>query len=112
MPVRLPLVPTIPSYRVGTALADVQYILDVRWNERDAAWYLDVLAEDETPLRVGIRVVLGAMLGGRSVHPGFPAGLMIAADLTDSGHDAGLDDLGARVVINFYTVAELQELIA
>lgn len=111
MPVKLPLEPSLPNYRVGTALAGVQFLLDVRWNDRDSSWYIDVLAEDETPIRSGIKVVLGSALGGRTVAAGFPAGIMIAADLTKSGIEAGLDDLGARVVVNFYTFAEAKALL-
>lgn len=107
MPQQLPLVPSIPSYRVGTALGGTQYVLDVRWNARDAAWYMDVLAEDETPIRHGIKIVLGALLGRRTIDPAFPAGIMIATDLSGSGVDAGLDDLGTRVIVLFYDGAEI-----
>lgn len=108
MPEQLPLVPSIPSYRVGTTLGGTQYLLDVRWNARDEAWFLDVLAEDETPVATGIKVVLGVFLGGRVVDAAFPDGLLLAADLTGRGLDAGFDDLGSRVVVNFFTRAELQ----
>lgn len=105
--VALPLVPSIPYYRVGTALAGAQYILDLRWNGRDESWYMDVLAEDETPIRLGIKVVLGTILGGREVDPLFPAGVLQAVDLTNSGTEAGLDDLGDRVQVYFYPFADM-----
>lgn len=107
MPEALPLVPSIPSYRVGVSLAGVQYILDVRWNAREGAWFLDVLAEDETPIRRGIKIVLGTLLGGREVSDEFPLGVLQAIDLTNTGTEAGLDDLGDRVVVLFYSFEEL-----
>lgn len=98
----LPLFPGEPNYRVSTSLAGKQYLLDVRWNGRDEAWYLDISTEDGEPLRRGIKVVLGALLGGRAVDDRLPQGVFQAVDLTNSGRDAGLDDLGDRVQIYFY----------
>lgn len=110
MPVILPLVPTIPSYRVGTTLAGVAYILDVYWNGYDEAWYMDVLDEEADKIRVGIKIVLGAYLGRRCVDPRFPRGVMIASDQTGEGREAGLDDLGTRVLVYFYTPEEVAAL--
>lgn len=107
MPVGLPLSPSVAHYRVGTTLSDEQYLLDVRWNARDEAWYLDVLSEDETVIRSGIKVVLGVLLGGRVVDPAFPPGVFIAVDQTNQGAEPGFDDLGDRVQIHYYSFEEL-----
>lgn len=107
MPVALPLVPSLPNYRLGVALSGVQYLIDMRWNARDGAWYMDLLAEDETPIRRGIKVVLGILLGGREVNAEFPPGVFQAHDLTNRGAEAGLADLGDRVVVYYYTFVEL-----
>lgn len=101
MPQQLPLTSEFPNYRFGTSLDGVQYTMDVRWNTRDEAWYLDVLAEDGTPIRRGIKVVLGSLLGGRCIDPGFPDGVMIVADLARLGRDASIADLGDRVTVFF-----------
>lgn len=110
MPQLLPLIPSVPNYRVSTTLDGEQYILDVRWNGRDEAWYLDLLAEDETPIRRGMKVVLGVPLGARSVDLAFPDGFLLASDLSGAGREAGLDDLGARVRVYFYSREELLAL--
>lgn len=109
MPVQLPLIPSVPFYRVGTVLAGVQYILDLRWNGRESSWFMDVLDEEETPIRSGLRIVLGALLGARSANPDFPAGAFIVSDLSGQGLDAGIDDIGEnqRVQVYFYTNAEV-----
>lgn len=105
--VALPLRPSNPSYRVGVALSGEQYVFAVRWNARDEAWYLDVLAADGTKLRTGIRVVLGTLLGGRVVLDTFPPGVLQAVDLTNAGREAGLDDLGDRVQIYYYPFEDM-----
>ncbi len=107
MSVQLPLVGGVPNYRVGTAFGDTQVILDVRWNARDGAWYLDILAEDETPMARGIKIVLGALLGYRSTDPRLPAGALLASDLSGAGADATLDDLGTRVAVYYFAPDEL-----
>ena len=101
-PVQLPLIPSVPFYRVGTTLAGRQYILDLRWNGRAESWFMDLLAEDETPIRLGIRIVLGALLGGRVTSTAIPRGRLAASDLSNSGREAGLDDLGTRVCVYFF----------
>lgn len=111
MPVQMPFVPAAdsgPFYRVGVVLGDRQYIFDVRWNARDGAWYFDMFAEDESPIVVGVKIVLGALLGGRCVSADFPDGVFIASDLENTGRDATIDDLGTRVAVYFYTTDELE----
>lgn len=115
MPVALPLVPSVPSYRVGTALDGVNYILDVYWaTEEDSpaggSWYFHLRDENAAMIRAGIRIVLGAFLGRRSVDKRFPRGVLIAADLSGDDRDAGIDDLGTRVVVYFYTPEEVAAL--
>ena len=106
MPVALPLVPSVPSYRVSTALEDQQYIFDVRWNARDLAWYLDISTEADEIILRGLKIVLGTVLGARSTDTRLPPGLLIPADLTSSGRDATFDDLGTRVAVLYYTLEE------
>lgn len=110
MPTNLPLVPSIPNYRVGTTIENVQYVLDVRWNARDGAWFMDVSDSTAVPIALGIKLVLGIALGRRITDARFPTGLLYAADLSNQGLDATLDDLGTRVVIQYLTADELTAL--
>lgn len=112
MPVLLPFKPSIPFQRVSTTLAGIEYVLQLRWNGRDEAWYLDVLTEDEDVIRAGVKIVLGSLLGRRSVDVRFPPGVLIATDHSGAGVDASLDDLGVRVAVYFYTLAEMDEMLA
>ena len=107
MPVQLPLIPSEPNYRTGVTLDGEQFILDMRWNTRDDAWYMDLYEGDETPIRLGMKVVLGALIGIRSINPNQPKGVMMASDLSGVGADATLDDLGVRVHVYFFTDTEV-----
>lgn len=112
----LPLIPSVPNYRVGTTLSGIVYLLDVRWNERDAAWYMSLLTEDERMIRAGMKIVLGTFIGIRSTHPDFPPGFFRAFDRSGQGEDASFDDIGdigndGRVVVYFFPLTELAESI-
>jgi hypothetical protein len=104
---QLPLIPSEPNYRVGTVLDVTPVILDVHWNGRDAAWFMDIMTETEVPIVMGVKIVLGTLLGGRTSSQEFPLGVLVAADLSGEGRDATLDDLGTRVLVYFYTPDEI-----
>lgn len=110
MAVQLPLVPSVPAYRFGTSILSVQYLIDVHWNGREGKWYMDLLTDDEVPIRNGIPLVLGAVLGHDGASPDWPAGVFVVADLSRTGADAGFDDLGTRVVVYHLTDAEVAAL--
>jgi hypothetical protein len=103
----LPFIASISRYRFATTIENRVYLLDVRWNSRAESWYFDMLSEDETPLRRGMRLVLGAFLGVRSASDELPHGVLMAIDRTGEGREAGFDDLGDRVVVFYFTRDEV-----
>lgn len=107
MPSTLPLVPSIPFYRVGTTLNNVQYLLDITWNGRDGAWYMSILDADANPIAMGLKLVLGSRLGRTSAAPNFPDGAIVLQDTSGNGVDAMFDDLGTRVIAIYFTPTEL-----
>ena len=104
----LPLTPGVPAYRVATALGDVGYVFDLRWNHRDECWYLDAFEDDGvTAIFYGVKIVLGAHLGRIHRHALVTDGALIAYDTSRQLIDAGLDDLGSRVVVVYVPADEL-----
>jgi hypothetical protein len=103
----LPFEPSIPNYRFGTTIDSTPYILDVRWNARSNAWFLDVFEVDEVPIFRGAKIVLGTYLGRRANHPLVRRGVLLAVDTSGAGLDAGLDDLGTRVQVRWYPQSEI-----
>lgn len=104
---QLPLEPNVEHYRFGTTLAGTDYLIDIRWNARDAAWYMDLFTTDEVAIRRGIKIVLGRFIGNRAGNPLFPPGVFIARDSSGLGDEAGLADLGDRVQLYFLTEDDL-----
>ena len=97
---QLPLVASVQSYRVSTLLAGTEYILDLHWNGRASAWYMDLMAADESPIRLGIKLVIGANHCSR-LSSGLIDGVFVVADLSGTNKEAGFDDLGTRVMVYF-----------
>lgn len=102
----LPFVPGLGAYRFSTQIESVEYAFDVRWNARAAAWYFDVLEQDGTPIAYGIKIVLGAYLGKIVIHRLFRTGVMVAIDTTRASREATFDDLGTRVEVRWFPLAE------
>lgn len=114
MPQVVPAEPSDPSQRFSTTLSGTQVIMDLRWNQREEAWYLDVYAEDdETPIARGLKIVTSWPLGRRATDDRMPVGVLMAVDTLGDEAEATLDTLGAAVELRFYSpdeIAEVQEL--
>ena len=111
MPAVLPFVPSIPLYTVGTVLDGVTVFFRVRWAEspRVSRWYFDLLDENQLPIATGIKLLLGTYLARYAHHPLTEAGAFVARDLSGGipAREAGFDDLGVRVVVYWFTKAEM-----
>ncbi len=99
MPVRLPFQPSQNNYRLVVPLRNTPYLLDVHWNTRDSAWYFDLREEDETPILLGNKVLVGSKIGRASNHDFFKTRGFEVMDTAGVGVDAAYDDLGARIQV-------------
>ncbi len=104
---RLPFTSEFPFYDFSVVLEGATYQFDVKWNQRDGAWYFDLLDEEGNAIRHGVKIVLGAALAGRVAADDRLPGLLQAFDTSGASTDAGIDDLGSRVVVVYYTAAEV-----
>jgi len=112
MPSVIPFIPSEAFYTFSTSIDEVQYIFDVRWNSRAGHWYYDLKDENGDVIRSGMRVALGAFPLHRSVDARAPTGALMAVDTTGQDLEATYDDMGVRVLMVYYTLAEIQEFLA
>jgi hypothetical protein len=91
----------VRDYQFSTELDGATYSLRFRWNEREGAWFMDVGNDAGTPIRTGIKVVVGWPLTARFADDGLPPGQFFAVDTSGSDTDPGLQELAARVVIAY-----------
>ena len=107
MPQILPIEPGEPHTQTWTVIDGTPVLFELRWNARDAAWYFDLYDQEEVRIMSGVKVVLGVHLGRQSTHPLTRKGVFVAIDLSGEARDATFDDIGTRVQIRHYTVAEV-----
>jgi hypothetical protein len=92
-----------------TVLNGTSFTIDTYWNTRDAAWYMNLRDVNGDLIFSGIKIVIGVALGRRVTDPRMP-GVFLASDLAattpNTQRDATYDDLGSRVVVDFYPFAE------
>lgn len=107
MSVTLPLLVDTPYFEVEAQLDGVLYGFTFRWNHRDETWSFDLADAERDPIVSGIVVVVDFPLMRRGADPRLPPGALFAVDTTETQTDPGETDLGRRVVLVYFTEAEL-----
>jgi len=106
MKLALPLQPGVPAYTFFAVLDGVTYGFDVLWNDRSATFFMDITDVQGNEIVAGAKVVLGTTLFGRSPAVAMPPGQFILVDTSGADLDAGLNDLGNRVQVVYYSASE------
>lgn len=96
-----------PHYSFRVSLDGGEYTLELHWNGRLEAWFLDITDVDGTVLESGIRVVVGWPLLARAVNEDMPPGQLVAVDTSGQDAEATLNDLGGRVQLVYTEAADL-----
>lgn len=103
----LPCSSNQPDFNFQCELDAVTYGFRFRWNEREQAWFMTLSDVAGNDLVGSVRVVVGFPLVARSRHlTGMPPGALIASDTSGQDLDPGLDELGGRVQLFYYSVVE------
>lgn len=88
-----------PLYSFSIGLEDATYELAFRWVDRTPAWYMTIADESGTPLLASRKLVLGAFITRRFKNPALPPGDFYLYDSSGQDREAGLYDLGERVLL-------------
>lgn len=111
MPVIVPCRTDYPDYQFQVVLDDVTFTLRFRWSSRESFWYVDVMQEDLTPIRMGVKVTVNTPLDIWDLtDPARPAGILMAVNTSQRHDEAGYQDLGGRVVLYYISALELEQL--
>lgn len=104
----LPLRDDQPRFDFIQTLDGVAYKFLFAWNSRDSCWYFSLFLENETPVFLGVKVVVKWPLNRRKSSIS-PPGIFIAFDSNGQDENPGLTDLGKRVrVLYFDSVSTLR----
>ncbi len=96
-----------PRYSIRVELDAVRFELHFEWNDRAAAWFLDIYDADAVRLVSSIRIVVAYPLLERFSDARLPAGILMAADTTKADLDPLREDLGDRVQLIYTPLADI-----
>lgn len=86
-------------------LAGDVFRITLRFNDRDERYYLDLFDEDDSPIIVGVKVVLATPLLNRVVDPRRPKGDFLAVD-KGLGTEPTIGTLGRSIDLVFVSWTE------
>lgn len=98
------IIPTdtqLATYEFSVELEAAVYRFRFQFNERDKSWFFDVLTEDGTPIRQGIKAVTNFPLLRQIAKPERPPGELYCVDTTGEDKRAGLGELGVDRQVRF-----------
>jgi hypothetical protein len=105
----IPCDPELTNYSLEVELDEETFNLRLFWNDKDNTWYLSISDSEEEPILEGQRLVVGMPVLRHIVDRRRPFGELIAIDTSGQDIDPGIGDLGARVQLYYYELADLQE---
>jgi hypothetical protein len=103
----IPIKSDATYYDLQVTLEDVTYTIEFRWNVRLESWFMNILdAEGVNLIRAGLRLVVGWPLNAYTAVRN-PPGAFVLVDTTGAEEEAGLEDLGDRHQLFYFTSTEL-----
>jgi hypothetical protein len=100
----LPLFNGRAAYEYNIVIDSVSYRLVFTWANRHGSWYLDILENDSTPIRTGIRVILDYPLTLRDAANALMFdGMLILQRVDDQTREPTLQDMGNTVELVLVT---------
>lgn len=107
MPIEIPLRNDLPFFDLQTVLDDVTYTLEIRWNTRAEAWFMNVLdIEGIVVYQAGLKLVANWMTSAYTTGRN-PPGSFFLLDTSGQGEEPGEEDLGDRHKLLYFTASEI-----
>ncbi len=121
MSLRIPTSTELSIYRQTTSLDGQDFIFRFLFNQREAEWFFSLADGNDDAIVEGVKVIVQLPLLRLVTDPRQPPGIILALDtqatVTDfsalmktTARDPGLFELGERVILLYFTEAELESL--
>jgi hypothetical protein len=95
------------SFRVSLgSISAVIFGFEFTWNSRDGSWSM-MISDSTGNLLFSKKITLGVPMTWRYSNPSLPKGEFLAVDTSGQDQEAGLTDLGSRVLLTFTDAADL-----
>lgn len=103
----LPLRTDLPRYSFRVELDGARYEFSMEWNDRAGAWFFDLADAEGDLIVTSIRVGVDYPLLDSYTDDRIPPGILLAVDSQKLDLDPGRQDLGDRVQMIYYPIADL-----
>lgn len=104
----LPLRTDAPRYSIRVELDSLRYQFSFEWNDRAASWFFDLDDSNGDRLLSTVRVSTDWPLLDRfRFDSRVPRGVLVAIDTQKTDYDPAREDLGARVQLIYYPLADV-----
>ena len=110
--VKLPVSSEFPNFKFNTELDEEAFIFSFRLNERMDRWVMSISDAIETPLIMGIPVLLGVPFYEQFKNPSLPKGRLFAINPESANIEAGSEDLGKSVFIYYSDEGDFEARIS
>jgi len=90
-----------PSFSEVISIDGIYYKLAFKWNTRDTCWLLDFLDINDSPIMIGIKLIINYELILLHAMPVMPLGILYLIDLSGSYEPCGFEDLGGRCKLHY-----------
>jgi hypothetical protein len=105
--VTIPLRSDLPFFEFEVELDEVTYGLSFKWNAAAEAWFLALKSSEDEVILAGTKVTVDWPVGSRNADPRIPPGVLVFLDTAGRQQDPGRTDLGDRVLLLYFSEAEL-----
>ena len=108
---QIPVPNGVPFSRQRLLLDTVEFEIELRWNERESRFYI-VLYDATAAMVISKKLVTDWPILRHNIDSRRPLGELIALDTLGTGDPVGLNDLGARVQLQYIEAADVAEALA
>lgn len=111
MPLEIPVSQSAYS-SITVDLDQETFRIDLRWNSREEAWYMDVRQVDDTPIRIGVKVTPQAPINLPYHTEGMPRGVLQVLPERSTILRVGRYDFGTNAKLYYISPDEFAEITA
>lgn len=111
MPVEiLPLFSGRAAYNYNIVIDSVSYRFRFWWANRHGSWYMDILESDFTPIRTGIRLIVGWPLTLRdAANDLLFDGVVLVSRIDTETREPTLQDMGNNILLTLMTDPDIPD---
>lgn len=109
MTFEIPIRPGMPLFDLRAELDGQTYRLVFDWNGRNERYYLTIYTDDGTLALAGVKMIANWPLLRKYPYENLPPGELVLADLTESGEQARIENIGEAFRLWYYPQAAMQK---